>query len=92
MEIPQLLILCAFVLLHSEYARAAYSGGSEFFWDYICPFSGKSAKCIKEVVIPWLESHAKGKVKIFFRLQVQPWCVHAFIIVTLVAPPSSRIA
>ena len=67
-------------------------GGSEFFWDYICPFSGKSAKCIKEVVIPWLESHAKGKVKIFFRLQVQPWCVHTLTIVTSVAPPSSRIA
>jgi hypothetical protein len=34
-------------------------------------------------VIPWLESHAKGKVKIFFRLQVQPWYVHASIIMTL---------
>lgn len=60
--------------------------GSEFFWDYICPFSGKSAKCIKNVVAPWLDSHAKGKVKIFFRLQVQPWCVCASIIATLMTP------
>ena len=87
MEIPQLLILCAFALLHSESALRLTPGCSEFFWDYICPFSGKSSKCIKDVVIPWLESHAKGKVKIFFRLQVQPWCVRRPIIATLATPP-----
>lgn len=46
---------------------------------------------MKDVVIPWLESYARGKVKIFFRLQVQPWCVPALIIAALVTRPHLRL-
>ncbi|KAG8802913.1 hypothetical protein FRC17_006315, partial [Serendipita sp. 399] len=66
----------------------------EFFWDYVCPFSGKSANAIETIVKPLLENKYSNKVKIIFRPQPQPWhssstLVHeAGLAVAKVAPES----
>ncbi|CAG8475189.1 1969_t:CDS:2 [Acaulospora colombiana] len=45
----------------------------EFFWDYVCPFSKKSANCVENILKPLLVSKYSGKVKIIFRPHPQPW-------------------
>jgi protein-disulfide isomerase len=46
----------------------------QFFWDYICPFSGKSSHAVETILKPLLESpQYAGKVKIIMRPHPQPW-------------------
>lgn len=46
----------------------------EFFWDYICPYSGKSSNAVETVLKPLLASPKyAGKVKIILRPHPQPW-------------------
>jgi len=47
----------------------------EVFLDYVCPFSGKLSRAIDNHIKPLITHGGKydGKVKVIFRLQVQPW-------------------
>ncbi|KAG8839029.1 hypothetical protein FRB91_007235, partial [Serendipita sp. 411] len=45
----------------------------EMFWDYVCPYSGKSANAMETILKPLLESKYPNKVKVIFRPQPQPW-------------------
>ncbi|KAF9450180.1 hypothetical protein P691DRAFT_726606 [Macrolepiota fuliginosa MF-IS2] len=47
----------------------------EVFLDYVCPFSGKFSRAIDNHIRPLITHGGKydGKVKVIFRLQVQPW-------------------
>ncbi|KAG8768804.1 hypothetical protein FRC16_006905 [Serendipita sp. 398] len=44
----------------------------EMFWDYVCPYSGKSANAMETILKPLLESKYPNKVKVIFRPQPQP--------------------
>lgn len=39
----------------------------EFFWDFICPFSAKSAKSVENILKSLLDAKYGGKVRIIFR-------------------------
>ncbi|KXN89483.1 Disulfide bond formation protein D [Leucoagaricus sp. SymC.cos] len=47
----------------------------EAFLDYVCPFSAKLSRAIDNHIKPLVSQGGKyrGKVKVIFRLQVQPW-------------------
>ncbi|CAO3633281.1 unnamed protein product [Cunninghamella echinulata] len=45
----------------------------EAYLDYVCPFSAKIYKKLRNEVIPWLDSAHPNKVQFIFRQQVQPW-------------------
>ncbi|ORE02641.1 hypothetical protein BCV72DRAFT_338588 [Rhizopus microsporus var. microsporus] len=45
----------------------------ELYLDYVCPFSAKLYKKIREQVWPYIEQTYPNKVKLIFRHQVQPW-------------------
>ncbi|KAG8805717.1 hypothetical protein FRC19_007701 [Serendipita sp. 401] len=45
----------------------------EMFWDYVCPYSAKSANAMETILKPLLESKYPNKVKVIFRPQPQPW-------------------
>ncbi|EAU84200.1 hypothetical protein CC1G_08130 [Coprinopsis cinerea okayama7 len=47
----------------------------DIFLDYVCPFSAKMALAIENILKPLVEQGGQyeGKVKVIFRLQVQPW-------------------
>ncbi|KAF5363597.1 hypothetical protein D9756_000304 [Leucocoprinus leucothites] len=47
----------------------------EVFLDYVCPFSAKFSRAIDNFIAPLISGGGKyeGKVKVIFRLQVQPW-------------------
>ncbi|CDS13661.1 hypothetical protein LRAMOSA05835 [Lichtheimia ramosa] len=45
----------------------------EIYLDYVCPFSAKIYKRIREQVWPYVEQNYSGKLQLIFRQQVQPW-------------------
>ncbi|KAF8165690.1 hypothetical protein B0H34DRAFT_248668 [Crassisporium funariophilum] len=47
----------------------------DIFLDYVCPYSAKMALKIDKILKPLMSSGGKydGRVKVIFRLQVQPW-------------------
>ncbi|KAI9495390.1 thioredoxin-like protein [Zychaea mexicana] len=45
----------------------------EIYLDYVCPFSAKIYKRIREQVWPFVEQTYPNKVQLIFRQQVQPW-------------------
>jgi len=47
----------------------------ELFLDYNCPFSAKTARTVDNIIRPLISQDGKyqGKVKVIFRIQVQPW-------------------
>ncbi|KAL9713041.1 hypothetical protein Ac2012v2_004282 [Leucoagaricus gongylophorus] len=47
----------------------------EAFLDYVCPFSAKFSRAIDNHIAPLISPGGKydGKIKVVFRLQVQPW-------------------
>ncbi|ORY98223.1 thioredoxin-like protein [Syncephalastrum racemosum] len=45
----------------------------EIYLDYVCPFSAKIYKHIRETVWPFVEQKYPNKVQLIFRQQVQPW-------------------
>ncbi|KAG2226318.1 hypothetical protein INT45_005990 [Circinella minor] len=48
----------------------------EIYLDYLCPFSGKIYKKIREQIWPYVEQTYPNQVQLIFRQQVQAW--HAF--------------
>ncbi|CAG8464807.1 5133_t:CDS:10 [Funneliformis caledonium] len=45
----------------------------EVYLDYVCPFSAKLYKRVRNEVLPYIEENYPGKVQFIFRHQVQPW-------------------
>ncbi|KAF7726953.1 hypothetical protein EC973_008148 [Apophysomyces ossiformis] len=45
----------------------------EVYLDYVCPFSAKIYKKIREEVWPYVEQHHANQLQFIFRQQVQPW-------------------
>ncbi|KAI8144489.1 thioredoxin-like protein [Fennellomyces sp. T-0311] len=45
----------------------------EVYLDYVCPFSAKIYKRIREQVWPFVEQTYPNKVQFIFRQQIQPW-------------------
>ncbi|KAI8982390.1 thioredoxin-like protein [Mycotypha africana] len=45
----------------------------EVYLDYVCPFSAKMYKKIREDVWPYIEQNHSDKFQLIFRQQVQPW-------------------
>ncbi|KAG1150912.1 hypothetical protein G6F37_004419 [Rhizopus arrhizus] len=52
----------------------------ELYLDYVCPFSAKIYKKIREQVWPYIEQTYPDKVKFIFRQQVQPWHASSTIV------------
>ncbi|KAI9322894.1 thioredoxin-like protein [Dichotomocladium elegans] len=45
----------------------------EVYLDYVCPFSAKFYRKMREQVWPYVEANYPNKVQFIFRQQVQPW-------------------
>ncbi|CAO3684549.1 unnamed protein product [Rhizopus stolonifer] len=45
----------------------------EIYLDYVCPFSAKIYKKIRQQIWPYIQEEYPEKVKFIFRQQVQPW-------------------
>ncbi|KAI8377484.1 thioredoxin-like protein [Radiomyces spectabilis] len=45
----------------------------EIYLDYVCPFSAKIYKKIREQVWPYVDKTYPAKLQLIFRQQVQPW-------------------
>ncbi|OZJ05955.1 hypothetical protein BZG36_01181 [Bifiguratus adelaidae] len=45
----------------------------EVYLDYVCPFSAKIYRKLREIILPYIEQHYPGQVQFIFRQQVQPW-------------------
>ncbi|CAB4376938.1 unnamed protein product [Rhizophagus irregularis] len=45
----------------------------EVYLDYVCPFSAKLYKRLRNEVLPFIDQNYSGKVQFIFRQQVQPW-------------------
>ncbi|KAI7907146.1 thioredoxin-like protein [Cokeromyces recurvatus] len=52
----------------------------EIYLDYVCPFSAKIYKKIREDVWPYIEQIYPNKVQLIFRQQVQPWHASSTIV------------
>ncbi|KAK4521951.1 uncharacterized protein ATC70_004490 [Mucor velutinosus] len=52
----------------------------EFYLDYVCPFSAKIYKKLREEVWPFVESTYPDKFQFIFRQQVQPWHASSTIV------------
>ncbi|KAI8098150.1 thioredoxin-like protein, partial [Gilbertella persicaria] len=52
----------------------------EIYLDYVCPFSAKMYKKIREEVWPYIEETYSDRVQLIFRQQVQPWHASSTIV------------
>ncbi|KAI8372677.1 thioredoxin-like protein [Choanephora cucurbitarum] len=52
----------------------------ELYLDYVCPFSAKMYKKIRQEVWPYIEQAYPNKVQLIFRQQVQPWHASSTIV------------
>ncbi|KAI8374840.1 thioredoxin-like protein [Blakeslea trispora] len=52
----------------------------EIYLDYVCPFSAKIYKKMREEVWPYIEHTYPDKVQFIFRQQVQPWHASSTIV------------
>ncbi|KAK6347201.1 hypothetical protein TWF696_007275 [Orbilia brochopaga] len=69
--------------VNPKFAAHVYSAGAddkpakvhtlELYLDFVCPYSAKLFKRVKEDVIPYLEASKPKQVEIIFRQLVQPW-------------------
>ncbi|KAI8643549.1 thioredoxin-like protein [Parasitella parasitica] len=52
----------------------------EFYLDYVCPFSAKIYKKLREEVWPFVETTYPDKFQFIFRQQIQPWHASSTIV------------